>query len=34
MRAGRAALEGMTDVGLVTLEAVEVLHDGKAALTR
>ena len=34
LRAFRPMLEGMTDVGLVTLEAVEVLHYGKAALTR
>ncbi len=34
LRAFRPMLEGMTGVGLVTLETVEVLHYGKAALTR
>ena len=34
LRAFIARLEGLTDIGLVTLEGVEVLHYGKAALAR
>lgn len=33
LRAFGQSLNGLTDIGLVTLEAVEVLHYGKAALS-
>ncbi len=34
LRAFLETLEGFTEVGLVTLEAVEVMHYGRAALAR